>query len=49
MFEAGHVVYRVYQCPTEKKKIIVNVMFPNCRFYDAVASNVSLQARPLIS
>ena len=25
---------------------IVNVTFPNCRFYDAVASNVSLQARP---
>ena len=36
MFEVGHVVYRVYQCRTEKK-YIVNITFPNCRFYDAVA------------
>ena len=46
MFEAGHVVYRQFISVPQRKKNIVNVTFPNCRFYGAVASNVSLQARP---
>ena len=40
MFEAGHVVI-VFTSVPHRKKIIVNVTFPNCRFYDAVASNDS--------
>ena len=39
-------LYIVFTSVLQRKKIFVNVTFPNCRFYDAVASNVSLQARP---